>query len=188
MNLTSSAPIPGRRQAIAAIATTLGAFAAGSLTRVQAQQPAAQEPGMAPKLPSSANQARTSIHYQIDFSASPQRLYQAILDQKQFAAFSGLPAAIDPAPGGAFSLFGGLIVGRNIELVPDQRPNLRIVQAWRPTHWDPGVYSIVHFEFTPRAAETTLIFDHTGFPAGEYDHLDFGWHSHYWEPLKKFLV
>jgi activator of HSP90 ATPase len=62
------------------------------------------------------------------------------------------------------------------------------VQAWRPTHWEPGIYSIVHFEFNPRASETTLIFDHTGFPAGEYDHLDSGWQSHYWEPLKKFLV
>ena len=167
---------PTRRQTIAAIAATL---AAAPLTRARAQQPA-----MAENPSTSAHASLTAIHYQIDFAAAPQRLYQSILDQKQFAAFSGLPAIIDPTPGGAFSLFGGLIVGRNIEFVPNQR----IVQAWRPTHWDPGIYSIVHFEFTPRAAETTLSFDHTGFPAGEYDHLDFGWHSHYWDPLKKFLV
>ena len=139
---------------------------------------------MAQKPSNPANQALTALHYEIDFHPSPQRLYEAILDQKQFAAFSGLAAIIDPAPGGAFSMFGGLIVGRTIELVPNQR----IVQAWRPTHWDPGIYSIVHFEFKPRAAETTLVFDHTGFPAGEYDSLDSGWHSHYWEPLKKFLA
>jgi activator of HSP90 ATPase len=95
-----------------------------------------------------------------------------------------MPATIDPTPGGAFSQFSGMIVGRNIELVSNQR----IVQAWRPTHWDPGIYSIAHFEFNPRDAETTLVFDHTGFPAGEYDHLDSGWHSHYWDPLKKFLA
>ena len=89
-----------------------------------------------------ANTARTAIHYEIDFKASPQRFYQAILDQKQFAAFTGLAATIDPMPGGAFSQFGGLIVGRNIELVDKQR----IVQAWRPTHWDAGIYSIVRFE------------------------------------------
>jgi activator of HSP90 ATPase len=93
-------------------------------------------------------------------------------------------ATIDPTPGGAFNMFGGLIVGRNIELVAGQR----IVQAWRPTHWDPGVYSVVHFEFRPRAAETTLIFDHTGFPAGEYDSLNSGWYNHYWNPLKKFFA
>jgi activator of HSP90 ATPase len=142
---------------------------------------------MAEKAASAANKDRTSIHYEIDFKAAPQRLYEAILDQKQFAAFSGFPAAIDRTPGGAFSLFNGQIEGRNVELVPDPKPNLRIVQAWRPAHWTPGIYSIVHFEFKSRAAETTMLFDHTGFPAGEYDHLDGGWQNHYWDNLKKYL-
>jgi activator of HSP90 ATPase len=176
MNTAPSAPIPTRRHAIRAI---VGTLAAATLARARSQ-----EPSMAQKPSSTANQTRTSIHNEIDFKPSPGRLYEAILDQKQFAAFTGLPATIDPTPGGAFSQFGGMIVGRNIELVP----NRRIVQAWRPGHWDPGIYSIVHFEFNPRGTETTLVFDHTGFPAGEYDHLDFGWHSHYWDPLKKFLV
>jgi activator of HSP90 ATPase len=165
--------ISTRRHAIAAFAS----LAAASFARAQDKEPAPDQ-----KL--SPNQARTSIHYQIDFHVSAERLYAAILDQKQFAAFTGLPATIDPTPGGAFSQFGGLIVGRTIELIPNQR----IVQAWRPTHWDPGVYSIVHFEFKPRGLETTLIFDHTGFPGGEYDSLDRGWYNHYWNPLKKFLV
>jgi activator of HSP90 ATPase len=141
-------------------------------------------PSMAQQPSTAAHQNLTAIHYEIDFKAAPQRFYQAILDQKQFAAFTGLAATIDPAPGGAFSMFGGLISGRNVELVPNQR----IVQAWRPGHWDSGIYSIVHFELKPRGEELTLIFDHTGFPAGEYDHLDFGWHSHYWEPLKKYFA
>jgi activator of HSP90 ATPase len=167
---------PTRRHAIAAIATSIGALAAAPLARAQAQQP--EKPS------TEAHQALTAIHYEIDFKASPQRLYEAILDQKQFAAFSGMPATIDRTPGGAFSQFGGMVLGRNIELVPNQR----IVQAWRSPSFDPGIYSIVHFEFKPRAAETTLIFDHTGFPAGHYDSLDSGWHEHYWEPLKKFLA
>jgi activator of HSP90 ATPase len=174
MNPSSTVPTPTRRRALVSIAC---AVAAAPLARTQ-------QPSMAEKPSTDANKARTSIHYEIDFKPSPQQLYQAILDQKQFAAITGLPATIDPNPGGAFSMFGGMIVGRTIELVPNQR----IVQAWRPTHWDPGIYSIVHFEFKPRAAETTLVFDHTGFPAGEYDHLDWGWHNHYWEPLKKFFA
>ncbi len=171
-------PIPNRRQVLAGVAACAASFA-----RLQAQQPATQSTSIEQKPSTSANQARTSIHYELEFKPSPDRLYQAILDQKQFAAFSGMPATIDPTPGGAFSMFGGLIVGRTVELVPNQR----IVQAWRPTHWDEGIYSIARFEFKPRAAETTLVFDHTGFPAGEYDHLDWGWYNHYWNPLKKFL-
>ncbi|GLQ46314.1 hypothetical protein GCM10007862_13650 [Dyella lipolytica] len=176
---TVLAPVPARRQVIAGIAATLGGLVAGFPFRALAQEPAMQQ-----KPATAANQARTSLHYDIDFKSSPQRIYEALLDAKQFAAFSGLPAEIEPKPGGAFSLFGGQIVGRHIELIANQR----IVQAWRPTHWDAGVYSIVRFELKPRGSESSLAFDHTGFPAGEFDHLDWGWHHHYWEPLKKFLA
>ena len=72
------------------------------------------------------------------------------MDAKQFATFSGMPATIDPTAGGAFSMFGGQIVGRTIESGPDQR----IVQAWRPAHWDPGIYSIVEFQLKRQSAGT----------------------------------
>jgi activator of HSP90 ATPase len=166
-----------RRQALIGLAT----LTAAALTRAQTQSQNQEKSMAAGPTP---NLARTSIHYEIDLAAPPSRLYQAILDQKQFTAFSGLPATIDPNPGGTFSMFGGQIEGRNIELVPD----VRIVQAWRPAHWPAGIYSIAHFEFKPRAGETTLIFDHSGFPAGDYDSLDSGWNHHYWEPLKKYFA
>jgi activator of HSP90 ATPase len=166
-----------RRQAAAAIA--IASSSAFWNLRGNAQQPAMEE-----RPSTAANAARTSIHYDLDFGAAPQRVYGALLDPKQFAAFTGLAASIDAVPGGAFSLFGGLIVGRNVELIENQR----IVQAWRPTHWDAGIYSIVHFEFRQHGAGAALAFDHTGFPAGEYDHLDGGWQGHYWEPLEKFLA
>jgi activator of HSP90 ATPase len=81
-------------------------------------------------------------------------------------------------------MFGGVIVGRNIELVPAQR----IVQAWRPTHWAAGIYSIVHFELKARGPQATLILDHTGFPEGDFASLDYGWGLKYWKPLEKFLA
>ena len=95
-----------------------------------------------------------------------------------------MPAEIDRAVGGAFSLFGGLIIGRNVELVANQR----IVQAWRPADWDAGVYTLVKFELKDWASQTKLILDHTGFPEGNFRHLDSGWYLRYWEPLKKFLA
>lgn len=141
------------------------------------QQSAKEAPG------TSANEKRTALHQEIELKASPQRIYELLLDSKQFAVVTGLPADIDPKAGGALTMFGGLIVGRNIELVPNQR----IVQAWRPTHWDPGVYSVVKFELKPKGPGTLLVLDHTGFPEGSYDSLSSGWYSHYWEPLKKSL-
>ncbi len=130
------------------------------------------------------NSHRTFLHQEISLKASPERIYKALLDSAQFTAFSGMPASIDPVKGGAFTMFGGLIVGLNVELLP----NRRIVQAWRPTHWDEGIYSIVRFELKAHDSDALVILDHTGFPEGEFDHLDSGWPIRYWNPLKKYLA
>ena len=83
-----------------------------------------------------------------------------------------------------FSLFGGYISGRQIELVPDER----IVQAWRVAAWSPGVYSIAKFELADDRHGSQIVFDHTGFPKGQGEHLAAGWKANYWEPLEKFLA
>jgi len=168
---------PTRRQFGGGLALVLGSIAAG-LDSEAAGQSMQQLP------PASPNDPRTSLHQEVELAATASRIEGALLDAKQFAAFTGLAATIDAHEGGAFSLFGGLIVGRNIELVSGQR----IVQAWRPTHWNPGVYSIAKFEFRPSGSGTLVVLDHTGFPAGEYDHLSSGWYSHYWDPLKKLFA
>ncbi len=136
-------------------------------------------------LPVALAQANTSItiHQEIDFNTSPQLLYEALLDANQFTAFSGRPAEINREVGGAFSLFGGHIVGRNVELLP----NHRIVQAWRVVTWPEGVYSITKFELKPNGSGTRLVFDHIGFPEGLHDHLAEGWESNYWMLLKKYF-
>jgi activator of HSP90 ATPase len=170
--------MPTRRQAVAGI---VGLFACTRILAETRQQPSTttQPPSTAP------NSKRTSLHQEVDLKATPQRIYQVLLSSKDFAAFTGAPAEIDPKPGGAFSLFGGAVVGRNVELVPNQR----IVQAWRVVADFPeGVYTIVKFELKPRDSQTSVILDQTGFAEGDFDHLSAGWHSHYWEPLKVFLA
>ncbi len=131
-----------------------------------------------------------TIHQEVDFKVSPEQVYEALLDTKQFCEFSALSgeftaksAQIDRSLGGAFSLFDGHIVGRNVELVPNQR----IVQAWRVVDWPAGVYSIVKFELKAQGSGTHLVFDHTGFPENWHDHLAVGWQSHYWDLLTKYF-
>ena len=131
-----------------------------------------------------------AIHQEIVVAASPARIYAALTDAAQFTKLTALggmtgvrPAEIGRVEGSPFSLFGGVIVGRHIELVRDRR----IVQAWRETIWDPGVYSVVKFDLRAQAGGTLIVFDHTGFPKGAAAHLAVGWGEHYWEPLRKFL-
>jgi activator of HSP90 ATPase len=126
----------------------------------------------------------THLHQEVVIDATPHRVYEALLDEKQFAALTKSSATIDRHEGGTFSTFGGIIIGRNIELVPDKR----VVQAWKPKYWPAGVYSLVKFELVAADGGTKIVLDHTGFPEGAFAGLDSGWPQRYWEPMKKFLA
>ena len=173
----------GRRQWL--LQSTL---AAGGLTLISTRAFAAPDSGI--------THNADAIHQEVVFKAAPKRLYDALTDASQFQKVQSLsaamksvdanshPAVLSREPGGAFSLFGDYVTGRQIELVANQR----IVQAWRPGSWAPGIYSIARFELTEQGSATKLVFDHTGFPAGTAEHLAAGWYANYWEPLEKFLA
>jgi uncharacterized protein YndB with AHSA1/START domain len=138
-----------------------------------------------------------AIHQEVILKAPRARVYAVLTDARLFqqlvllsgAVKSGMvsatePARISGAAGGAFAIFGGHISGRFIELVTNER----VVQAWRPADWAPGDYSIARFELLGNGAGTRLVFDHTGFPKGQAEHLAAGWKANYWEPLVKTLA
>jgi len=143
-----------------------------------------------------AVRAAASIHQEPVFKASRKRVYDALTEAGQFQKIidiSGVlksmkigtkPAEISREVGGTFMIFGGYIVGRHIELVPE----VRVVQAWRVGNWDPGVYSLARFELKEHDGGTRIVFDHTGFPSAEAQHLADGWTEHYWEPMTKYLA
>jgi activator of HSP90 ATPase len=175
-------PTFDRRQWLLTSAIAAGGFALGPV-RTQA----ASDDGI--------SRTAEAIHQEVVFKAVPKRIYDALTDASQFQKMESLsaavksmdvhsrPAVISREPGGTFSLFGDYIVGRQIELIPNER----IVQAWRTMSWPPGFYSIARFELAAEGASTKLVFDHTGFPAGTAEHLAAGWKSNYWEPLEKLL-
>ena len=186
-NLEALANGSTRRQAIVGVVIAFGGFTLGS-TKVWA--------GAENEISHTAE----AIHQEPVIKASRKRVYEALTDAKQFdkvIQLSGVmqsmylgdkPAEISREVGGAFSLFGGYITGRHIELVPNER----IVQAWRTGSWDPGVFSIARFELVEQGSGTSsgtrIVFDHTGFPKGEAEGLASGWKAHYWEPLEKLLA
>jgi activator of HSP90 ATPase len=183
-NLHWPATSPTRRQLIAG-----ATFAFGSLGLASAETfaQATQE----------ISHTEDAIHQEPVFKASRKRVYEALTDAKQFqkvillsaAVQSGMakgniPAEIVVEPGGPFKLFNGFIVGRNLELVPNER----LVQAWRVAYWPAGAWSITKFVLLEQGSDSKIIFDHTGFPKGDADHLLEGWNGNYWQPLAKFLA
>jgi len=147
--------------------------------------------------PEGISHSAEAIHQEPTFTASPARVYEVLMSSQQFDKViqtSGVmqstfmqkmkkPTEINREEGGTFTLFGGHIFGRHIELVPDEL----IVQAWRVSNWDRGAYSIARFELATTKSGTKVIFDHTGFPNGDAEHLAEGWRAHYWEPMQRVL-
>jgi uncharacterized protein YndB with AHSA1/START domain len=126
----------------------------------------------------------SKLHQEVTFTASPAKVYRALMDSAEHAKFTGAPAQISADAGGAFSAYGGKVQGRNVELVPDTR----IVQAWRPADWPEGVYTIARFELRNEGGKTRLVFDQEGIPSADaVTHLEGGWSRMYWEPLRKYL-
>jgi activator of HSP90 ATPase len=165
------------------------AFAGGSLALTPIEAAAGAD--------GEISHAAEAIHQEVNFNASRKRVYEALTTTAQFVeviklsaamksgmALGSKPTQISPTVGGSFTIYGGHIFGRQVELVPNER----IVEAWRVVDWSPGTYSIARFELVDQGSGTKLVFDHTGFPQGLAQHLADGWHGNYWEPLAKFLA
>jgi uncharacterized protein YndB with AHSA1/START domain len=138
-----------------------------------------------------------AIHQEVVFQAARERVYRTLTTTEQFdrvirlsaaAAMAEKPGAaathIESGLGSAFTLFGGYVTGRQIELVPAER----IVQVWRAASWEPGAFSLVRFVLRDDGTHTRLVFDHRGFPGDQAEHLANGWHLNYWDPMAKVLT
>ncbi len=113
--------------------------------------------------------------------ASPNDVFNALIDAKTHALFTGDVATSDPRVGGNMTAFDGYIDGKYLEL---ERPS-RIVQTWHTASW-PDDYedSRLEFQFEPVDGGTRLTMIHSLLPPDLADGFASGWKEHYWEPLK----
>lgn len=123
------------------------------------------------------------IHQTVTFKASPHDVYEALMDSRKHARFTGAAARISRKPGGTFSAYDVYIDGINVELVPDTR----IVQAWRASDWPEGCYSLVVYTLKKIKDGTRMEFTHIGVPNKEFKGVHSGWEEFYWGPLKALL-
>ena len=124
-----------------------------------------------------------TIKQTIMFKATPHEVYEMLMDSKKHSMFSGEDAKISRKVGGSFSASGSYISGTNLKLVPDKK----IVQKWRGSDWDKGVYSTVTFDFKKDKAGTKLEFTQEGMPPNQRDSLSQGWKDYYWDKMKSYI-
>lgn len=124
-----------------------------------------------------------NIRQSVTFKASPHEVYEALMDSRRHAKFTGEKARISRKIGGKLIAYGGYIEGANLDLVPDKK----IVQLWRGSDWPKGHYSKATFVLRKVKDGTRLTFTQTGAPAQYYDNIKQGWRDFYWAPMKKML-
>lgn len=126
-----------------------------------------------------------TIIQKIEFKASPHEIYEALMDEKKHAKFTGAKAKISREVGGKFEIYDAGINGKNIELIPDQK----IVQDWHceTEGWPEGHYSRLTISLKKSTNGAMLEIIQTGVPEESYDDISSGWAEYYWEPMKKMF-
>jgi uncharacterized protein YndB with AHSA1/START domain len=72
-----------------------------------------------------------TVKQSVTIKVSPHDVYEALMDSRKHAQFTGDKASISRKVGGKFSVFDGYSEGTNLELIQDTK----IVQAWRASDW-----------------------------------------------------
>jgi uncharacterized protein YndB with AHSA1/START domain len=122
----------------------------------------------------------TTIRQTIVFNATPNDVYEMMMDSKKHQSLSGESADISREVGGRFSAWTNHLTGFNLVL----RPGEKIVQAWRADDWWPEHYSIATFEIRKVEAGTELKFTQVGVPPHRFDGHTRGWIETYWRPMQ----
>ncbi len=117
--------------------------------------------------------------------ASPDEVYEAYVDPKKHAEFTGSPATGTPKVGGRFTAWDGYSMGKYLVLEKGKR----VVHEWQTTEWPAGYPpSLVELTLKLKGKKTELKMVHSKAPAEQAEDYAQGWRDYYWEPLKEFFA
>jgi uncharacterized protein YndB with AHSA1/START domain len=133
--------------------------------------------------PSRYTAAMPTITQTVSFSHSPKRVFTALTDTAQHAAFTGAPAKITAEVGGSFSVYDDYAMGVFSEITP----NKSYRQSWVASDWVADQVSTVTITLEPTDTGCTLHLVQTSVPEAEVSATSSGWQEFYWEPLAKYL-
>jgi len=122
------------------------------------------------------------IKQKYEIAAPMEKIWKALTDVTVITAWGGGPAVMDANTGTEFSLWGGDIHGKNIEIVPGKK----LVQEWYGGDWPkPSLATFILSEPKPGITLVELI--HEDVPEAEVENFDQGWKDYYLGALKDYL-
>lgn len=117
-----------------------------------------------------------------EIKASPEAVFDALTNAETIKSWSGAPATMDAKAGTEFSVFGGSITGKNLEMYP----NKKIVQSWTEGSWE--IPSIVIFTLVDQGDTTTVELLHEGVPQDSVEKITEGWEQYYMGQIQKMFA
>lgn len=124
------------------------------------------------------------IRQKVLIEAGSEEVYEAYVNPKKHAEFTGSPATGTPRVGGKFTAWDGYISGKFLVLEKGKR----VVHEWKTTEWPAGYLpSLVELTFREKGKKTELTMVHSRAPAEQAKEYAQGWKDYYWEPLKEYF-
>jgi uncharacterized protein YndB with AHSA1/START domain len=105
--------------------------------------------------------------------ASPEDVYNALVNPLMIELWTGESAVMSEEPGSEFSLWDGSITGKNIEFVR----NRKIVQEW--DFGEQEEVSVVTIKLHPSGNGTSLEIRHVNIPDESFENIRDGWLEDY---------
>lgn len=126
----------------------------------------------------------TAFEQSVTVELPPDEMFVWFTDPGRVSAFTMSPASVSAVAGSAFSLFGGMVTGEQVEVVP----GARLVQRWRFSSWPAGHYSRVELSFAAsESGGTTITLAHSDVPKADLERTKAGWNDNYWSRFKNLL-
>lgn len=118
-----------------------------------------------------------------DIKAEPQDVFTALTNPFSIELWSGAQAIMSPEVGFEFSLWDGDIIGKNLEVIPNEK----LVQEWYFGEEVDENRSIVTLKLWEKKSNTSVELNHTNIPSEAYDNIVEGWNEAYLGAIKALL-
>lgn len=122
-----------------------------------------------------------TINQSYIINAPVDKVWDAFVKPDIIAKWGAGPAKMDVKEGTQFSLWGGTIYGKNIQIIPHKK----IMQDWYEKRWKEPSRVIFRLYGFPNKTQIDLL--HENVPDSSAKDIDAGWHTYYLGAIKKYL-
>jgi activator of HSP90 ATPase len=119
-----------------------------------------------------------TIKQTYEMNASPEKVFEALVNPDIIQIWSRDEAKMGPDVGDNFTLWGGQMFGKNIEVIK----NKKLVQEWNYDQWDAP--SKVTFTIKAKGKKTIVELLHEDVPEKSLKSIDEGWDQYYLGAMK----